>query len=62
MNENKTQKMVCPICQGEEFKKEKGRLDSEWGMTDHRADLFICEQCGYMMMFSTGRTWFTTEF
>jgi hypothetical protein len=34
---------VCPLCGGEQFTKEEGRLDSKWVFTSHKLTLLICE-------------------
>lgn len=48
----------CPICTFDVFRREKGKVDSEWGVTAHRVDMLICERCGYVLLFSEGRTIF----
>ncbi|GAA0842224.1 hypothetical protein ACFQVD_20605 [Streptosporangium amethystogenes subsp. fukuiense] len=44
-------KLSCPLCHGTEFQKEKGRLDSRWGVTSHRVTLMICARCRYILQF-----------
>ena len=57
--------LECPFCKGTEFKKEEGRIarrisfknedgtmDSSWDLTAHKINLFICENCNYIMQFS----------
>ncbi|MBA2381856.1 MAG: hypothetical protein H0V73_07070 [Chloroflexi bacterium] len=48
----------CPICGRDDFRKEKGKLDSAWGMTAHKVDMLICMRCGYLLLFSEGNTIF----
>jgi uncharacterized protein len=48
----------CPMCQGSVFRQERGKIDSEWGVTAHRVDIRICERCGHVLLFSEGRTLF----
>ena len=48
----------CPICGHEKFGFEKGKIDSEWGVTAHRVDILICERCGNVLLFYEGRTIF----
>ena len=48
-------KLVCPLCQGTEFDKEEGRIDSRWGLTSHKLVLMICRRCGLVLQFSAGR-------
>jgi len=49
------QRLVCPLCQGTDFDREQGRMDSRWGMTSHKLVLMICERCGLVLQFSAGR-------
>jgi uncharacterized protein len=46
----------CPLCGGQEFQKEEGRLDSKWGMTSHKLILLICQQCRFVMHFYDKRS------
>jgi predicted nucleic-acid-binding Zn-ribbon protein len=46
----------CPLCGGQEFQKEEGRLDSKWGMTNHKLILLICQQCRLVMSFYDKRS------
>lgn len=41
----------CPLCKGNEFQQELGRLDSRWGFTSHRMTLLICKNCRYILHF-----------
>ncbi|GIH77695.1 hypothetical protein Plo01_41240 [Planobispora longispora] len=43
--------LVCPLCGNTEFQKERGRLDSRWGITSHRVTLMICGRCRYILHF-----------
>jgi hypothetical protein len=45
----------CPLCQGMEFEREQGRIDSRWGFTSHKLVLMICTRCGLVLQFSAGR-------
>jgi predicted nucleic-acid-binding Zn-ribbon protein len=49
---------TCPICGHREYRREKGKLDSEWGVTAHRVDMLICTNCGYVLLFYEGNTIF----
>jgi len=49
---------MCPICGNNTFQQERGKIDSEWGMTAHRVTLLICDRCGYVLPFYDGRTFF----
>jgi uncharacterized protein len=49
---------VCPLCGGQEFSKEEGRLDSKWGFTSHKLILLICEQCQFVLHFYDGHSIF----
>ena len=51
-------KLVCPLCQGTEFKKQEGKMDSKWGFTAHKITLMICKNCRFILSFSKGRTIF----
>lgn len=52
------QKLTCPLCKNEEFDKEKGKIDSAWGITAHNVNINICKKCGYVLLFGKGRTFF----
>jgi hypothetical protein len=41
-------KPVCP-CGNTTFRQERGKFDSEWGITAHRVLLLICERCAYVL-------------
>jgi hypothetical protein len=47
---------VCPLCGGQEFRREEGRLDSKWGFTTHRLTLLVCERCQFIMQFYEGNS------
>ena len=49
---------TCPICGNLQFRQEKGKIDSAWGVMAHRVEILICENCGYILLFSEGRTIF----
>ena len=46
----------CPLCGGQEFQKEEGRLDSKWGVTSHKLILLVCQQCRFVMHFYDKRS------
>jgi uncharacterized protein len=47
---------ICPLCRGEEFSKQEGRLDSKWGVTSHRMILLICANCKFILHFYEGNS------
>ena len=47
--------LKCPLCGGVEFEKQKGRMDSRWGLTSHKLVLMICLGCRLVLQFSAGR-------
>ena len=47
--------LECPLCQGREFDRQQGRMDSRWGITSHKLVLQICRRCGLVLQFSAGR-------
>lgn len=47
---------TCPLCGGQDFRREEGRLDSKWGITSHRVILLICENCKYILHFYEGNS------
>lgn len=49
---------TCPLCGNRTFRQEKGKIDSEWGITAHRVTLLICERCAYVLVFYEGNTIF----
>ncbi len=51
-------KPVCPMCGNGTFRQERGKFDSEWGITAHRVLLLICERCAYVLAFYEGNTIF----
>jgi ribosomal protein S27AE len=51
-------KPQCPICGGSEFQHERGKIDSQWGVTAHRVDILVCGNCGYVLLFYEGNTIF----
>lgn len=48
----------CPLCGNAEFQREKGKIDSEWGMTAHKVDMLVCTRCGNVLLFYEGNTIF----
>jgi hypothetical protein len=53
--ETERRKLSCPVCQGTEFDREEGRIDSRWGLTSHKLVLMICLNCRLVLQFSAGR-------
>jgi hypothetical protein len=51
-------KPVCPMCENTAFRQERGKFDSEWGITAHRVRLLICERCSHVLVFYEGNTIF----
>jgi uncharacterized protein len=49
---------MCPICGNNTFRQERGKIDSEWGITAHRVTLLICQRCSYVLAFYDGNTIF----
>lgn len=47
---------TCPLCHGQQFRREEGRLDSKWGFTTHRLILLICDRCQYILQFYDGNS------
>lgn len=47
---------ACPLCGGESFSMEEGRLDSKWGLSSHRVTLLICENCKFILHFYEGNS------
>lgn len=48
----------CPICGHDDFRREAGKIDSEWGLTAHKVDMFVCLNCSYVLLFYQGNTIF----
>jgi uncharacterized protein len=46
----------CPLCEGQRFIQEEGRLDSKWGFSSHKMILLICEQCQFILHFYEGHS------
>lgn len=42
-------RLTCPLCAGTEFQRERGRIDSRWGITSHRITLLVCTRCRYIL-------------
>ena len=49
---------MCAICGNNTFRQERGKIDSEWGMTAHRVTLLVCQRCSYVLAFYDGNTIF----
>ncbi|MBI4321390.1 MAG: hypothetical protein HY675_23095 [Chloroflexi bacterium] len=46
----------CLLCQGTDFQREEGKIDSKWGATAHKVKMYICKNCGYVTLIGLGRT------
>jgi hypothetical protein len=53
--ETARRRLQCPLCEGREFDRQQGRMDSRWGITSHKLVLMICKRCGLVLQFSAGR-------
>lgn len=49
---------TCPMCGNQTFTQERGKFDSEWGVTARRVTLLICERCAFVLSFYDGRSIF----
>jgi ATP-dependent helicase YprA (DUF1998 family) len=47
---------TCPLCSGQQFRQEEGRVDSKWGFTSHKMILLICERCQFILHFYSGHS------
>ncbi len=56
-NKEVVESLKCPLCTNSDFQKEEGRVDSQWGATNHKVDMYVCNECGYVMLFSVGRSY-----
>ena len=48
----------CTLCGGQDFAKDKGRLDSKWGWTSFKVIIMSCKHCGHVELFNKGRSIF----
>ncbi|HUQ78069.1 MAG TPA: hypothetical protein VM427_04255 [Patescibacteria group bacterium] len=48
----------CPLCGHDQFRSEKGKIDSEWGITAHRVEMLVCLRCSNVLLFYEGNTIF----
>ena len=48
----------CTLCGGQDFAKDKGRLDSKWGFTSFKIIIQTCQRCGHIELFNKGRSIF----
>ena len=57
-DQEQTQRRIpdCPLCNGQDFSQEEGRLDSKWGFTTHKMILLICNQCQFILHFYDGNS------
>jgi len=46
----------CSLCNGQDFAKDKGRLDSKWGWTSFKVVMLTCRRCGHIELFNKGRS------
>ena len=53
--EQAKRQLRCPLCEGTQFDRQQGRMDSRWGITSHKLVLMICQRCGLVLQFSAGR-------
>jgi uncharacterized protein len=49
---------MCPICGNNTFRQERGKIDSQWGITAHQVTMLICDRCSYVLQFYDGNTIF----
>ncbi len=54
-------KLMCPLCKGDRFDEEEGRMDSKWGFTSHKMQILICSQYRFTMLFSEGRSFWNPD-
>lgn len=50
--------LKCTLCGGQDFAKDKGRLDSKWGWTSFKVIMMSCKNCGHIELFNKGRSIF----
>jgi hypothetical protein len=48
--------LKCTLCGGQDFARDKGRLDSKWGWTSFKVIMMSCKQCGHIELFNKGRS------
>ena len=53
--EGARRRLVCPLCDGRDFDRQQGRIDSRWGITSHKVVMMICRNCGLILQFNAGR-------
>ncbi len=46
----------CTLCGHKDFARDKGRLDSKWGMTSFKVIIMTCKNCGHVELFNKGRS------
>ncbi|MEV0132451.1 hypothetical protein AB0H83_28805 [Dactylosporangium sp. NPDC050688] len=51
-------RLRCPLCEGERFDREDGRLSIRNGSTDQRAVLLICRRCKPILPFLNRQSFF----
>lgn len=55
---SRVENLSCTICGGRQFDKQVSREDSQWGATSFPMTLLICKECGFVLQFSQGRSWY----
>ena len=48
----------CSMCEGQDFARDTGRLDSRWGFTSFKVVMLTCKRCGHIEFFNKGRSIF----
>ncbi|MCF6475886.1 hypothetical protein FAF44_47250 [Nonomuraea sp. MG754425] len=43
--------LTCPLCQGIQFQRSIGRINSKWGMNSRPVILLICMRCRHVLPF-----------
>ncbi len=56
--QRKAADLTCTVCGGTRFDDQISREDSHFGATSFPMTLEMCEQCGFVMQFSLGRSWY----
>ena len=57
----RVENLSCTICGGRSFDKQSSREDSQWGYTSFPMTLLVCKECGFVLQFSQGRSWFVPD-
>jgi hypothetical protein len=48
--------LKCSLCGRQDFARDRGRLDSKWGLTSFKVVMLTCRYCGHIELFSKGRS------